>query len=236
MRHQSHGSKRVLEAVRTSDTVCRMADGYAPALFLEVLAFWFIIRWLLTARLVLFFGRMLVVIMVVGALGTIDEGRFAWAACFAGSALLDWVLLRSWRDRTAHRRRSFPRSSFVAWRGVSADDVATLCERRIGLKVDAAAPAIVSLTPPAHCVFALAGNGLWVLDDESRFGRASIGRVVACWDRSSLVAHVRHTRRRERFELSWPRHGALVRGVMPAEAPASRLAGHLVADELERRG
>jgi hypothetical protein len=198
-----------------------------------VLAFWFILRWLLTARLVLFFGRLLVLMMVVGALGTIDEGRLAWAACFAGSALLAWLLLRQWRGRHAPRR-SFRVPTSLAWRGKSADEVATLCERRIGLKVDAAAPATLTAAPPAHCVLALAGDGLWVLEDESRVGRADIRRVVACWDRKSLVAHIEHSRHGQYFEFSWPQNGALVRGVMPLVGPADHLAGHLVADELMR--
>jgi len=110
-----------------------------------------------------------------------------------------------------------------------------MCERRIGLPVDAAAPVTVFGNPPAHCVLALAGDRLWVIEDESRRRRAQIGRVMACWDRAGLVAHVERSRRGERFELSWPRHGALVRGVMPAGAAADLLAGHLVADELELR-
>ena len=210
-----------------------MADGYAPALFLEVLAFWFILRSLLTARLVLFFGRLLVVMMVVGALATIDERRFVWAACFAGSALLAWLLLARWRGRAVRRRRTPRLPTSLAWRGKSADELATLCERRIGMKVDAAAPATIS-AEPAHCVLALANDGVWVIEDRSRLGRANIGRVVACWDRNSLVAHVEHSRRGERLELSWPTRGAFLRGVMPAGTPADRLAGQLVADELAR--
>ncbi len=76
-----------------------MADGYAPALFLEALAFWFILRWLLTARTVLLVGRLLVLMMFVGALGAIDEHRFVWAGCFAGSAFLAWLLRDRWRRR-----------------------------------------------------------------------------------------------------------------------------------------
>ena len=182
-----------------------MADGYAPALFLEVLAFWFILRWLLTARMVLFVGRLLVLMMFVGARGTIDEHRFVWAGGFAGSALVAWLLLGRWRGRVVRGRRSLRLPTSVVWRGQSADEVTALCERRIGLKVDAAAPASVTTTPPAHCVLALAGDGLWVLEDEPRLGRAAIGRVIACWDRTSLVAHVRHCRRGERFELSRPK-------------------------------
>jgi len=211
-----------------------MADGYAPALFLEVLAFWFILRWLLVARLVLFFGRILVLMMIVGVFGTIDQHRFVWAACFAGSALLAWVLLRRWR-RCAGRRRSFSISTSLAWRGRSADEVAALCERRIGIKVDAAAPATVESKPPAHCVLALAGDGLWVLQDESCIRHPKVGRVVACWDRTSLVAHLERARHGQRFELSWPRQGALVSGRMPTGAPAEQVTGVLVADELAQR-
>ncbi len=74
-----------------------MADRYAPALLLEILAFWFVLRWLLIGRAILFVGRALVLMMVVGVLGTLDERRYLWAACFAGSAVLAWVLLRRWR-------------------------------------------------------------------------------------------------------------------------------------------
>jgi hypothetical protein len=169
-----------------------MADGYAPALFLEVLAFWFILRWLLIARLVLLLGRVLVLLMLVGLLGTVGEQRFVWAGCFAGSALLAWVLLRRSREGPIIRRGTWPPSTFFAWRRRSADDVATLCERRIGLKVDAAAPATVRARLPVTCVVALAGDGVWVLEDESRVRHPRIGRVLACWDRGSLVAHVEH--------------------------------------------
>ncbi len=210
-----------------------MADGYAPALILEVLAFWLILRWLLAARLVLFIGRALILLMLVGALGTIDQHHYIWALCFAGSGLLAWVLLRRWRRRLP-RRVKLGTSTSVAWRGASPDEVATLCERRIGLKVDAAAPALVSAEPLVRCVLALAGDGVWVLEDKSRLRHQQLGRVVACWDRSGLVAHVEHSRRGECFELSWPRRGALVRGVMPAGSPADQLTGVLVADELAR--
>jgi hypothetical protein len=211
-----------------------MADTYAPALLLEVLAFWLILRWLLVARLVLFFGRALVLLMLVGVLATIDEQRLVWTACCAGSALLAWMLLRRWRGGPLVRRVQMRLPNSFAWRGRSADEVAMLCERRIGIQVDAAAPAIVAAERPAHYVLALAGDGLWVLEDESRTRRLRIGRVLACWDRGGLVAHVEHSRRGERFELSWPRHGALVRGVMPPGAPADQVAGHLAADELAR--
>jgi hypothetical protein len=211
-----------------------MADRYAPALFLEVLAFWFVLRWLLFGWLILFIGRALVLLMVVGMLGTLAEHHYVWAASFAGSALLAWALLRRWRGLRTVGQLSLRLPAFRPWRGKSADEVATLCERRIGLKVDAAAPATVNSDPPVHYVFALAGDGLWVLDDESRLRHPQIGRVVACWDRTGLVAHVEHDHRAERFELSWPRQGALVRGLMPSGAPADQLAGHLMADELAR--
>jgi hypothetical protein len=211
-----------------------MADGYAPALFLEVLAFWFILRWFLAARLVLFFGRALILLMLVGVLGTIGEHRFVWTACFAGSALLAVLLLRRWRARPARHRLRLPVLASLVWRRKSVDEVAMLCERRIGLKVDAATPATVTAKPSAPCVLALAGDGIWVLEDESGIRHAAVGRVMACWDRNGLVAHVERSRRRERFELSWPGAGALVRGVMPPGPPATQFAGVLVADELTR--
>jgi hypothetical protein len=211
-----------------------VADGYAPALFLEVLAFWFVLRWLLVARLVLFFGRILLLMMLVGALGTIAEHRLVWAASFAGSALLAWLFVRRWQARPTRHRLRLPVLASLVWRRKSVDEVAMLCERRIGLKVDAATPATVTAKPPAPCVLALAGDGIWVLEDESGMRHAAVGRVMACWDRNGLVAHVEHSRRRERFELSWPKAGALVRGVMPPGPPATQFAGVLVADELGR--
>ena len=58
----------------------------------------------------MFFGRVLVLLMVVGALGTLGEHYYVWAACFAGSALLAWVLLRRWRGLPVRRsvRRRVP--------------------------------------------------------------------------------------------------------------------------------
>jgi hypothetical protein len=173
--------------------------------------------------------------MLVGVLGTLDEHRFTWAACFAGSALLAWILLRHWRGLSPLPELSLRLPTRHAWRGRSPSEVAALCERRIGLPVDAAAPAHVGTGARSRCVLALAGDGLWVLADESRLRHRQIGRVLACWDRTSLVAHVTHSRRWERIELSWPRNGALIRGVMPPGTPADLLAGHLVADELAIR-
>jgi hypothetical protein len=211
-----------------------MADRYAPALFLEVLAFWFILRWLLVGRHILFFGRALILMMVVGALGTLDQHYYDWAGCFAASALLAWALLRHWRGLPGPRRPGFRAPAFRWWRPMSPNELAALCERRIGLHVDAAAPAAVTTNSPTHCVLALAGDGVWVLEDESGMRHAAVGRVMACWDRNGLVAHVEHSRRRERFELSWPGAGALIRGVMPPGPPATQFAGVLVADELTR--
>ena len=212
-----------------------MADRYAPALFLEVLAFWFVLRWVLVGRLILLLGRLLVLMMVVGALNTLDEPGYVWPACFLGAALLAWLLLRRWRGRPTlgRLRRRLPAS--LPWRAKTRDEIGTLCERRIGIRVEAAVPATISPNPPSRYVLALAGDGIWVLEDESRTRRAQIGRVAACWDRTGAVAHVEHSRRGEHFELSWPRHGALVRGVMPAGPTADLFAGHLVADELVAR-
>ena len=212
-----------------------MADRYAPAVLLEVLAFWFVLRWLLLWRLILLVGRLLVVMMIVGALSTLDKHDYVWAASFLGAALLAWLLLRRWRGLppVGQFRLRLPRR--LAWHDKSADEIATLCERRIGLHVDAAAPATISSSRASRCVLALAGDGLWVLEDESRFRRPAIGRVLACWDRTGLVAHVQHSARHEDLELSWPRNGVLVRGVMPSGGPADLMAGQLAADELLNR-
>jgi len=208
-----------------------MAAKYAPALFLEVLAFWFLLRWLLIGRLILFFGRLLAVMMGVGALATLDQHRFVWMACFVGSGALAWVLLRRWRGVRVVRHHGVPLPTRLAWR-MPAPEVATLCERRIGLPVDAAAPATIADGSRSRCLLALAGDAVWVLEDESRPHRARVGRVLGQWDRTTLVSHVEHSRRGERFEFSWPRNGALVRGVMPSGSAAELVAGHLAADEL----
>lgn len=207
-----------------------MADRYAPAVFLEVLAFWFVLRWLLVGRLVLFFGRLLVLMMVVGAIGTLGEHDYVWAACFAAAGLLSWLLLRRWRGHGVRSRSRVP--AFLAWRRRSPTEVARLCERRIGLLVDAAAPATVAGDPPARCVLALAADGVWVLEDQSRLRHPQVGRVLASWDRTTLVSHVEHSRRGERFEFSWPRERALVRGVLASGEAADLLVGHLIADKI----
>jgi hypothetical protein len=212
-----------------------MANGYAPALFLDVLAFWFLLRWFLAARLVLFFARALVLMMVVGALSTIDQHQYVWALYFASSGLLAWLLLRRWRRAPHHARRNLPRLPRRAWYTASPGELAALCERRIGLTVDAAAPATIAADGSPPCLLALAGDGVWVLEDESRFRRREVGRVLACWDRTGLVTHIQHSRRGERLELSWPRQGALVRGTMPRGAAADLVAGHLAADEFAHR-
>jgi hypothetical protein len=209
-----------------------MPDKYAPALFLEVLAFWFVLRWLLLGRLILFFGRLLVLMMVVGALATLDQHHSVWTACFAASGALAWLLLRRWRGLPLLGRSRARMPWSFAWRGKSPTEVATLCERRLGLAVDAAAPATLTGDRRSRCVLALAGDGVWVLEDESRLSNVKIGRVLACWDRGGLVSHIEPSSHRERFEFSWPRHGALVRGAMPSGPAADLFAGHLAADEL----
>ena len=210
-----------------------MADRYAPALLLEVLAFWFVLRWLLIGRAILFVGRALVLMMVVGVLGTLDEHRYIWAGCFAGSAVLAWVLLHRWRGtpRRVLGRGLRPRFS-RAWRHMTPGELATLCERRVGLQVDAAVPAAIAAD---RVVLALAGNGVWVLEDESHAKQPRVGRVLVCWARQGLVAHVERVRRRDLLELSWPERRALVRGVIPSGPTAELFAGHLVADEFARR-
>jgi hypothetical protein len=206
-----------------------MADRYAPALLLEVLAFWFVLRWLLIGRAILFVGRALVLMMVVGVLGTLDEHRYIWAGCFAGSAVLAWVLLRRWRGPPRRVLGHSPRPRISrAWRRVTPAELAALCERRVGLRVDAAVPAAIATD---QVVLALAGDGVWVLEDESKLTRPGVGRVLGCWTRQGLVARVEHLRRGNLLELSWPARGALLRGVMPSGDNADLFAGYLVADE-----
>lgn len=209
-----------------------MPAKYAPALFLEVLAFWFVLRWLLLGRLILLVGRLLVLTMVVGTLTTLGANHFAWAASFAGAGLLAWLLLRRWQGVPLIRYHGIPVPTRFAWRTMPVAEVAALCERRIGLPVDAAAPATIADGSRSRCVVALAGDAVWVLEDESRLRCARIGRVLGQWDRTSLVSHVEHSRRAEHFEFSWPHNGALIRGVMPSGSAAELFAGHLAADEL----
>lgn len=211
-----------------------MPARYAPALLLDVFAFWFVLRWLLTAAAVLL--RLLVGMMVVGMLGTLDQHHYVWAATFAGSALLASYLLHRWRGARPRREtRRLPLPTPSAWRHVQPTELATLCEQRLGLQVDAAVPVTIESSPEVHCVLALAGDGLWALADESLAARPQIGRVLACWARCGLVAHMEHSRRRERLEFSWPGHGALVRGITSSGAIADTFAGHLIADEFLQR-
>lgn len=211
-----------------------MAAKYAPALFLEVLVFWLVLRWLLLGRLILVFGRLLVLMMVVGALATLDQHHSVWTASFATSGALAWLLLRRWRGLPVLGRSRARMPWSRAWRGKSPAEVATLCERRLGLPVDAAAPATLT-EDRSRVMLALAGDGVWVLEDESGLSSAKIGRVLACWDRGGLISHIEPSSHRERFEFSWPRHGALVRGTMPSGPAADLFAGHLAADELATR-
>jgi len=68
-------------------------------LFLQVLAFWFVLRWLLVGRALLLISRALVLMMIVGLLAAMDQHHVVWAACFAGAALMAWALLRRWRGQ-----------------------------------------------------------------------------------------------------------------------------------------
>jgi hypothetical protein len=211
-----------------------MPDRYAPALLLDVFAFWFVLRWVLPAAIVLLFARVLVALMAVGTLGALGEHHYVWTAFFAASAVLSWLLLRRWRGAgprikpmrlAPHARR--------AWRRVTPDAVAVLCERRIGERVDAAVPA--TLPPSDHCVLALAGSALWVLEDSSGQSHPEVGRVLAAWARDELVSHLVPTRRGQQLELSWPRHNALVLAALPTGPLADAFAGQLLADELSAR-
>jgi len=112
-------------------------------------------------------------------------------------------------------RRRFRVSTSLAWHGTSADEVATLCERRIGLKVDAAAPATVVRDAQMPCILALAATVSGCSRTNRAFWHPHIGRVLAYWDGKGLVAHVERSRHGERFEFSWPRRGALVCALMP---------------------
>ena len=145
--------------------------------------------------------------------------------------LLAWALLSRWKRRQVVGARLRRVRRRPLWHPTTDSELGALCERRIGQQVDAAALATVS-GEPSRYVLALAGSEVWVLEDEARIRRPAIGRVVACWDRAGLVAHMEHCRRGERFEFSWPRHNVLIRGVMASGPPANLLIGHLVADEL----
>jgi hypothetical protein len=213
-----------------------MPDRYAPALLLEVLAFWFLLRWLLPAAVLLLLGRVLIGMMAVGTLGTLDQHHYMWAAFFALSATLAWVLLRRWRAPSRQSRSPrFRAPAELAWRGVTPGALAALCEQRIGTRVDAAAPATFPGRPPTRTLIALAGDAVWVIEDESSPTRPRAGRVLARWARRGLVSHVERSRHGQTLELSWPQHGALVRATVPSGQLADGFAGHLVADELSHR-
>jgi hypothetical protein len=101
-----------------------MADRYAPALLLDVLAFWFVLRWLLTARMILLVGWLLVLMMVVGALDTVAHQHYVWALFFAAAALLAWTLMRRWqRPGLPAQRRRRRLSPGHAWRRLTSDEI-----------------------------------------------------------------------------------------------------------------
>jgi hypothetical protein len=210
-----------------------MPDRYAPALLLDVLAFWFVLRWVLSAAMLLLFARVLLAMLAVGLLVSLGQHHYVWAVSFAAAAALAWTLMRWQRARPPAQPRRPHLSPGQAWRRITPDAIDVLCERRIGDRVDAAAPVTISDQP---CVLALAGHALWVLEDSSSSRHPDVGRVLARWSRDELVSHVEPSGRGQLLELSWPSHGALVRGLMPAGAPADAFAGQLVADEFARRG
>jgi hypothetical protein len=211
-----------------------MPDRYAPALLLDVLALWFVLRWVLSAAMLLLFARVLLVMLAVGLLVSLGQDRFVSALFFAAATVLCWMLMRRGRRaRQPTESRTRRLSPSHAWRRVTSDEIGVLCERRIGDRVDAAAPITIT---DQRCVLALAGNAVWVLEDGSSSRHPEVGRVLARWSRDELVSHVEPSGRGQRLELSWPRHGALVRGLMPAGTPADAFTGQLVADELARRG
>src|SRR5947209_13374003 len=160
-----------------------MPDKYAPALLLDVFAFWFVLRWLLPRGLLLLLARLLILMMVVGTLGTLAQHHFVWAAFFAAAGWLAWSLLRRWRASARLSRGHTGRlRARLSWRGVTPSTIATLCEKRIGTRVDAAAPATLSGSPSASVVLALADDAVWVLGDGSSPTRPRVGRVMACWE------------------------------------------------------
>jgi hypothetical protein len=103
------------------------------------------------------------------------------------------------------------------------------------LRVDAAVPASIAGDSERNRLLALAGDGLWVLDYESRLGRRRVGAVIACWARRGLIAHLEHTARGNWLELSWPRNCAFVRAATPHGQLTDRFVGHLIADELSQQ-
>jgi hypothetical protein len=212
-----------------------MPSRFAPALLLDVLAFWFVLRWVLPAPAVVLVGRALILMMLAGALTSIQRGDYVTSLYFAASVVLAWALLRHSQDHDRRRsaRRRLRRRG--VWGHTAPSELAALCERRIGRQVDAAVPATIAADPPALCVVALAGDGIWVLEDTSRLWRPRVGRVLTCWARQGVVAHVEHRRRGDHLELSWPAARAFVRALLPSGATADQFAGHLVADELASR-
>jgi hypothetical protein len=210
-------------------------DRYAPALPLYLLALWFVARWVLPRVALFLLGRALICAMSLGVLATLADHRYAWAGWLSASAALAWLLLRrSSEPGNPAERRWRGRPASLAWRRSSPEDVITLCERRIGLRVDAAVPATIAANPQ-HCILALAGDGVWVLEDESRMAHPQVGRVLTCWSRRDLVAHLEPSGGERLLELSWPAHAALVRGVVAPPSIADAFACQLLADEFARR-
>jgi hypothetical protein len=194
-----------------------------------------VLRWLLTARAILLVGCLLVAMMVAGALEALAQHDYVWAAFCVGSAALGWALLRRWRHPSARRRSRWPHSpSSRARRSVDPIGLAVLCERRVGMRVDAAVPATILSGPEPHCVLALAGERLWILADESRLVRPNVGCVIACWARRGLVAHVEHARRWERLELSCPSTAPWSAASRRRAQTADVFVGQLIAGEVGR--
>jgi len=86
-----------------------------------------LLRWFLVARLVFPIGRILVLMMIVGVLGAIDQHDYVWAACFAGSAVLARCLLGRWRRIPNPRRRKLARPARLAWTNMSPGELAARC-------------------------------------------------------------------------------------------------------------
>ena len=55
-----------------------MPDRYAPALLLDVVVFWFVLRWVLPASILMLFARALAALMAVGTLGALGQHHFLW--------------------------------------------------------------------------------------------------------------------------------------------------------------
>jgi hypothetical protein len=213
-----------------------MPGKCAPGLFLDVHAFWFVLRWLLRGR------------GCFSVRAPAHPHRAHQNARHTGRASLRVVGVLRRRGlalmvtpsplahpRTGQRDAYLPtgRPPRVAPRySVLHRDALRAAHRRPRLR---RGPDHALGVTVYSVVLALADDAVWVPRDDSSTTCPPVGRMMACWARRGLVSHAEPSRRGQKLELSWPQTGALARGVIGGRPHGDVFAAHLLADELARR-